>query len=165
MTTQIFVNLPVKNLDKSIEFFTRLGYKFNPQFTNESSTCMIVSDSIFVMLLVEKFFQTFTQKAICDASKSTEAIMCLSCDSRAAVDEQIRKAIAAGATTPRAPQDHGWMYGHGFEDLDGHIWELAYMDMSAMPQVAMAVGAARQRRLRVIRHDCLLFNVDTVHFV
>lgn len=133
MPTQIFVNLPVKNLDKSIEFFTRLGYKFNPQFTNENATCMIVGDNIFVMLLVEKFFQTFTEKSLCDATKSTEVLVCLSCDSRAAVDEQVRKAVAAGATTPRAPQDHGFMYGHGFEDLDGHIWELMHMDMSAMP--------------------------------
>ena len=134
MPAQIFVNLPVKNLDKSIEFFTRLGYQFNPQFTNENATCMIVGDNIFVMLLVEKFFQTFTKKPICDATKNTEVLVCLSCDSRAAVDEQVRKAVAAGATTPRAPQDHGNMYGHGFEDLDGHIWELMYMDMSAMPQ-------------------------------
>lgn len=133
MPAQIFVNLPVKNLDKSIEFFTRLGYKFNPQFTNENATCMIVGDNIFVMLLVEKFFQTFTEKSLCDATKSTEVLVCLSCDSRAAVDEQVRKAVAAGATTPRAPQDHGFMYGHGFEDLDGHIWELMHMDMSAMP--------------------------------
>ena len=134
MTTQIFVNLPVKNLDKSIEFFTRLGYKFNPKFTNENATCMIVGDDIFVMLLVEKFFQTFTKKAICDATQSTEVLVSLSCDSRAAVDEQVRKAVAAGATTPQAPQDHGWMYDHGFEDLDGHNWGLFYMDMSAMPQ-------------------------------
>lgn len=133
MPAQIFVNLPVKNLDKSIEFFTRLGYKFNPQFTNENATCMIVGDNIFVMLLVQKFFQTFTKKSLCDATKSTEVLVCLSCDSRAAVDEQVRKAVAAGATTPRAPQDHGFMYGHGFEDLDGHIWELMHMDMSAMP--------------------------------
>ena len=143
MTTQIYVNLPVKNLDKSIEFFSRLGYKFNPQFTDENATCMIVGDNIFVMLLVEKFFQTFTRKAICDARKSTEVLMCLSCDSRADVEEQVRKAVAAGATTPRAPQDQGWMYGHGFEDLDGHIWELAYMDMSAMPQGQQQAETAR----------------------
>ncbi|MEO5660788.1 MAG: VOC family protein [Polaromonas sp.] len=134
MTRQIYVNLPVKNLDRSIEFFTRLGYRFNPQFTNENATCMIVSDSIFVMLLTEKFFQSFTDKAICDAGLSTEVMVCLSCDSREAVDDEVRKALAAGATSPRAPQDLGFMYGHGFEDLDGHIWELSYMDMSAMPQ-------------------------------
>ena len=134
MTTQIYVNLPVKDLDRSIGFFTRLGYRFNPQFTDENATCMIVADNIFVMLLGEKFFQTFTAKTICDATQTTEMLLCLSCGSRAEVDEQVRKAVAAGATTPRAPQDHGWMYGHGFEDLDGHLWELAYMDMSALPQ-------------------------------
>ncbi len=134
MSTQIYVNLPVKNLARSIEFFTRLGYRFNPQFTDENATCMIVGDNIFVMLLVEKFFQTFTAKPICDATKSTEVLVCLSCDSRADVDEQVRKAVAAGATSPRAPQDLGFMYGHGFEDLDGHIWEFSYMDLSAMPQ-------------------------------
>ena len=134
MTTQIYVNLPVKDLDKSIVFFTQLGYKFNPQFTDQNATCMIVGESIFVMLLVEKFFQTFTPKQICDASKSTEVILCLSCDSREAVDALVRKAVAAGATTPNPPKDHGFMYGHGYQDLDGHLWELMYMDISAMPK-------------------------------
>lgn len=134
MATQIFVNLPVKQLDKSIEFFTALGFKFNPQFTNEKATCMIVSDSIYVMLLVESFFKTFTPKPICDATQSTEVLLCLSSDSRGAVDEMVRKAVAAGATTPSKPQDHGFMYQHGFQDLDGHLWEIMYMDMSAMPK-------------------------------
>ena len=134
MTTQIYVNLPVRDLDKSIAFFTQLGYKFNPQFTDQNATCMIVGESIFVMLLVEKFFQTFTPKQICDASKSTEVILCLSCDSREAVDALVRKAVAAGATTPNPPKDHGFMYGHGYQDLDGHLWELMYMDISAMPK-------------------------------
>ena len=134
MTTQIYVNLPVRDLDKSIAFFTQLGYKFNPQFTDQNATCMIVGESIFVMLLVEKFFQTFTPKQICDASKSTEVILCLSCDSRDAVDALVRKAVAAGATTPNPPKDHGFMYGHGYQDLDGHLWELMYMDISAMPK-------------------------------
>ena len=131
MATQIFVNLPVKNLASSVEFFTHLGYKFNPQFTDENATCMIVSDNIYVMLLVEKFFQTFSKKSICDSTKSTEVLVCLTCDNRAAVDEQVRKAVAAGGTSPREPQDHGSMYGHGFEDLDGHIWELFYMGTNA----------------------------------
>lgn len=134
MTTHIYVNLPVRDLDKSIAFFTQLGYKFNPQFTDQNATCMIVGESIFVMLLVEKFFQTFTPKQICDASKSTEVILCLSCDSRDAVDALVRKAVAAGATTPNPPKDHGFMYGHGYQDLDGHLWELMYMDISAMPK-------------------------------
>ena len=134
MPTQIYVNLPVKDLDKSIAFFTQLSYKFNPQFTNDNATCMIVGEGIFVMLLVEKFFQTFTPKPICDANKSTEVLLCLSCDSRDTVDALVRKAVAAGASTPNPPKDDGFMYGHGYQDLDGHLWELMYMDMSAMPK-------------------------------
>ena len=134
MNTQIFLNLPIKNMERSQAFFAALGYSFNPQFTNDKGACMVVQEgSIYVMLLVESFFQTFTKKAIADASKTTEMLVCLSCESRAAVDELVRKAVAAGGKVPNAPQDHGNMYGHGFEDLDGHIWELAYMDMAAAP--------------------------------
>ncbi len=133
MATQIFVNLPVKDLKRSVEFFTRLGYEFDPQFTDENATCMIVSEGIYVMLLVEKFFKTFTPKQIADASTTTEVLLCLSCENRAEVDAQVAKAVAAGGKTPNKPQDHGFMYQHGFEDLDGHLWELAYMDTSAMP--------------------------------
>lgn len=131
MPTQIFVNLPVKNLSKSVEFFTKLGFTFNPKFTDENATCMIVGDNIFVMLLVESYFKTFTDKEICDAKKSTEVLVCLSCDSRQKVDELASKAVAAGGTSPRKPQDHGFMYQHGFEDQDGHIWELIYMEPGA----------------------------------
>ena len=134
MTTKIYVNLPVKDLDKSIAFFTQLGYKFNPQFTDENATCMIIGEDIFVMLLVEGFFKTFTPKQICDTTKDTEVLVCLSCESRDAVDALVRKAVAGGATTPNPPKDHGFMYGHGFQDLDGHLWELMYMDASAMPK-------------------------------
>lgn len=134
MSRQIFVNLPVKNLSKSIDFFTQLGYKFNAQFTDETATCMIVSDTIFVMLLTEAKFKTFTPKAICDAMKSTEVLVCLSCESRAEVDELVRKAVAAEGTTYNEPQDHGFMYAHGFQDLDGHIWELVYMEPEAVNQ-------------------------------
>jgi predicted lactoylglutathione lyase len=133
MSRQIFVNLPIKNMERSKAFFGALGFSFNPQFTNEQGACMVVSDSIYVMLLVEPFFQTFTKKQIADAVKTTEVLICLSCESRAEVDELVRKAVAAGGSTPNAPQDHGFMYGHGFQDLDGHIWELAYMDPSAAP--------------------------------
>ena len=133
MTRQIFVNLPIKNMDRAKAFFSALGFSFNPQFTNEQGACMVVAEDIFVMLLVEPFFQTFTKKAISDASKSTEVLVCLSCESRAEVDALVKKALAAGGKVPNAPQDHGFMYGHGFEDLDGHIWELAYMDMAAVP--------------------------------
>jgi len=134
MPTQIFVNLPVKDLNKSVAFFTELGYKFDPQFTDENATCMIVADDIFVMLLVEKFFKTFTKKEISDAKKSTEVILCLSADSRERVDEMVSKAVKAGGTTPNEKQDQGWMYGHGFQDLDGHLWEVVYMDQSAIPK-------------------------------
>lgn len=134
MATKIFVNLAVKDLKKSIAFFTRLGFKFNPQFTDETATCMIVGEDIFVMLLTEAKFKTFTPKAICDARKATEVLVCLSSDSRAKVDEMVRNAVAAGGTTYNEPQDHGFMYGHGFQDLDGHIWELAFMDPSAIKQ-------------------------------
>jgi uncharacterized protein len=133
---QIFVNLPIKDMQRSQAFFRSLGYDFNPQFTNDQGACMVVSEHIFVMLLVEPFFQTFIKKPISDAHKATEVLVCLSCTSRAEVDEQVRKAVAAGAKTPNAPQDHGFMYGHGFEDLDGHIWELVYMDPNAAPPQA-----------------------------
>ena len=137
MPRQIFVNLPIKNMEKSQAFFKSLGFSFNPRFTNEQGACMVISeDHNYVMLLVEPFFSTFTKKSIADASRATEVIVCLSCDSRSEVDEMVRKAIAAGGKTPNAPQDHGFMYGHGFEDLDGHIWELAWMDPNAVPPQA-----------------------------
>ena len=124
---QIFVNLPVKDLKRSVEFFTRLGYTFNPQFTDENATCMIIGENLFVMLLVEKFFGSFTNKAITDTSKSTEVLTCVSCSSREQVDALVAKARAAGANVPRKAQDHGFMYSHGYEDLDGHTWELVHM--------------------------------------
>lgn len=131
MATQIFVNLPVKDLNKAVAFFTRLGFTFNPQFTDENATCMIVGKDIFVMLLVEKFFKTFTSKEICDTAKDAEAIIALSAESREKVDEMMSKAIEAGGKEPRKPQDHGWMYGRSFQDIDGHLWEIFYMDESA----------------------------------
>jgi len=134
MATKIFVNLPVRDLNKSVAFFTRLDFKFNPQFTDENATCMIVSENIFVMLLVEKFFKTFTHKEICDATSSTEVIVSLSVDSRESVDEMIRKAVAAGATTPNEAKDYGFMYQHGFQDLEGHLWEIFFMEPSAINQ-------------------------------
>jgi predicted lactoylglutathione lyase len=134
MATQIFVNLPVKDLNKSIEFFTSLGYSFNPQFTNEQGASLVISDTIFFMLLTEPFFKSFIKKEIADATKVAESINCISVDSREAVDEMVRKAVAAGATVPNDKQDYGWMYGHGFQDLDGHLWEFTYMDESAIPK-------------------------------
>jgi uncharacterized protein len=133
MTRQIYVNLPIRNMERSKAFFASLGFNFNPQFTNDQGACMVVSDTIYVMLLVESFFQTFTKKPVADATKSTEVLLCLSCTSRTEVDELVRKAVAAGGTSPNPPQDHGFMYGHGFTDLDGHVWELMYMDPNATP--------------------------------
>jgi predicted lactoylglutathione lyase len=135
-TKQIFVNLPVKNLEKTKTFFAALGYTFNAQFTDANAACMVVQkDSIHVMLLVEEFFKTFTTKSLTDTSKSTEVLLCLSCESRAEVDELVAKAVAAGGTTPSEPKDYGFMYGHGFQDIDGHLWELVYMDPNAeMPK-------------------------------
>lgn len=134
MNPQIVVNLPVKDLKQSSEFFTQLGFQFNPQFTDETATYMIVGENISVMLLTHEKFKTFTPNAICDTTKSTEVLTCLSTESRAKVDEIVRKAVAAGGTTYSEPQDHGFMYGHGFQDLDGHIWELFYMEPSAIHQ-------------------------------
>lgn len=128
MTTQIFVNLPVRDLDKSIAFFTRLGFRFNPQFTDDTATCMIVNDDIFVMLLTEAKFRSFTPNEICDARQFTEVLICLSVESRAKVDALVKGAVEAGGNTYKAAQDLGFMYGHGFQDLDGHIWELVHMD-------------------------------------
>lgn len=128
MAQQIFVNLSVKDLNKSKQFFGALGYSFNSQFTNDVAACMVISDTIFAMLLTETFFKTFTSKELVDAKKATEVLVCLSTESRAEVDEIVRKAVAAGGRIYNKPQDHGFMYGHGFEDLDGHQWEFAYMD-------------------------------------
>lgn len=129
---QIFVNLPVKNLEKSKAFFAALGYTFNEQFTDANAACMVINEgSIHAMLLVEDFFKTFTDKSLTDTSKSTEVLLCLSCESRAEVDEMVAKAVAAGGTVPREPQDYGFMYGHGFQDIDGHLWELSFMDPNA----------------------------------
>jgi uncharacterized protein len=132
MKTKIFVNIPVKELNKSVDFFTKLGFNFNPQFTDENATCMIVGEDIFVMLLVEKFFKSFTKKEICDTSKSTEVILALSVESREKVDQMIDEAVGAGGSEPREKQDHGWMYGRSFEDIDGHLWEVFFMEESTI---------------------------------
>ncbi len=128
MPTQIFVNLPVKDLDRSVAFFTALGYRFNPQFTDKNATCMIISDTIFAMLLVEPYFKTFTPRALCDATTHTEALLALSVESRARVDEMVGAALEAGGTEPRERTDMGFMYNRAFADPDGHIWEIFWMD-------------------------------------
>ena len=127
MHQQIFVNLPCKNLSASKAFFEALGYSFNPQFTSEQGVGVILGENLFAMLLTEDFARGFTSKPLVDARAATEVLVCLSCDSRAEVDELVARARAAGGSVPRPPVDHGFMYGHGFEDLDGHIWELVHM--------------------------------------
>lgn len=134
MVKQIFVNLPVKDLEKTKAFFAALGFTFNPQFTDENAACMVMSENIFAMLLQEPFFKTFTNKAIADATQSTEVINAISVGSRAEVDELFDKAIKAGATTHKEKaDDYGWMYSRAFTDLDGHMWEVLYGDLSQAP--------------------------------
>jgi uncharacterized protein len=128
---KIFVNLPVRDLNKSMAFFSTLGFEFNPKFTDENAACMIISQEAFAMLLTEPFFKTFTRREPCDTTRYTEGLFALSCDSRAEVDELVKKAIAAGATHAMDPQDHGFMYGWSFYDLDGHHWEIFWMDPKA----------------------------------
>ncbi len=134
MATKIFVNLPVKDLKRSIGFFSKLGYKVNSQFTDETAACLVVSDDIYVMLLTQAKFKAFTPKEICDATKSTEVLVCLSCESREQVNEMVSTAVGSGGTTYAKAKDHGFMYQHGFQDPDGHIWELIYMEPSAIRQ-------------------------------
>ncbi|HKA30546.1 MAG TPA: VOC family protein [Candidatus Binatia bacterium] len=131
---KIFLNLPVRDLKRSIEFFTKLGFSFNPQFTDDNATCMIVSEEAFVMLLVEARFKDFTKKQICDTRTQTEGIFAISAVSRDEVETLVRAALAAGGTHASDPVDHGFMYGWSFHDLDGHHWEVIYMDPSAIAQ-------------------------------
>ena len=134
MGRQIFVNLPVRDLSKSVAFFQALGFQFDPRFTSDQSACMVITEgSIYAMFLSHEYFQTFTSKHITDATTSTEVLIALSCETRHEVDDLVAKAVAAGGAIARAVNDHGFMYDHAFTDLDGHTWELAYMDMSGMP--------------------------------
>lgn len=135
MHSQIYLNLPVRELDRSRAFFSALGYLFEPKFSNDRAACLVLGENLYAMLLTHPFFQGFTGKPIADATQVTEAIVCLNCDSRAVVDGLVAKALAAGGSAPRPPIDHGFMYVHGFEDLDGHIWELMHMDTSAAANV------------------------------
>ena len=130
---KIFVNLAVKDLDRSVQFFTKLGFTFDPRFTDEQATCMIVSDEAFVMLLVEGRFQDFTKKELADPARQTEAIMAVSAESRAQVDELAATALASGGSAANEPIDmDGFMYGRSFQDPDGHLWEVVWMDPAAL---------------------------------
>ena len=134
MATKIFVNLPVKDLEKSKEFFTTIGFTINPQFTDDKAACVVISEDIFAMILREEFFKTFIPRTeIADATKATEVLVALSAESKEGVDELANKAIAAGGSQLREPEDHGFMYSKSFQDLDGHIWEVVWMDMAAVP--------------------------------
>lgn len=133
MSKQIFINLPVRNLAKAKEFYTALGHSINPKFSDDNAACVVISDTIYVMLLVHPFFQGFSAKAICDTSTHIETLLALSAESRAEVDALMDKAIAAGGKEPTAARDHGFMYQRTFEDVDGHTWEIFYMDEAAFP--------------------------------
>lgn len=136
MPRKIFINLPVKDLDRSVAFFTSLGFSFNPQFTDANATCMIVSDDIFVMLLVQPFFQGFTTKPLSDAHQQTEVLLALSLDSREEVEAFVAKAVAAGGTVTQPARDYGFMYQQSVADLDGHQWEPFFMAPDAVPPQA-----------------------------
>jgi len=129
---KIFVNLPVRDLKRSVEFFTRLGFAFNPKFTDDKATCMILSEEGFVMLLAEDRFKDFARKPICDATMCTQGIFALSAGSRAEVDEMVNLALTAGGSPAADPMDHGFMYGRSFYDVDGHHWEVFWMDPAAL---------------------------------
>ncbi|MFF3324339.1 VOC family protein [Streptomyces sp. NPDC002889] len=139
MPQMIFVNLPTRDLDAITSFWSKLGYSFNPQFTDDNAACLVISDTIFAMLLTEPRFKDFTKKEIADAAVSTEVILCLSADSREKVDELADAALAAGGTPANDPQDYGFMYGRSFQDPDNHLWEVMWMDEEAARK-AMAEG-------------------------
>ncbi|ANA79593.1 Glyoxalase/bleomycin resistance protein/dioxygenase [Paenibacillus vortex V453] len=124
----IFVNLPVKDLEKTKEFFSKIGFEFNAQFTDKNAACLVIGDNIFAMLLTEDYFKTFTKKDLSNAANTTEVILALSADSREQVDEIVNHALAAGGSPSNDPVDHGFMYGWSFQDPDGHLWEVMYMD-------------------------------------
>lgn len=131
---KLFVNLPVKDLKRTTEFFSRLGFEFDPRFTDDKAACMIVSSEAYVMLLVEPFFKTFTDNELCDTARHTEGVFALSCESRAEVDGLVKKALSSGGSKAREPVDHGFMYSSSFYDPDGHHWEVLWMDPKHLQQ-------------------------------
>jgi predicted lactoylglutathione lyase len=134
LSDKIFVNLPVKNLKKSIAFFTKLGFAFDSQFTDDKATCMIIGKNIFAMLVVEKQFKDFSKSPISDTKKRTEVLLAVHVDGRKSVDAIVGKALKSGGRTYTAPQDYGWMYARSFADLDGHKWEIFHMDERKAPK-------------------------------
>ena len=134
MPTKIFVNLPVKDLNKSIEFFTKIGFTINPHFTDETAACVVITEDIYAMILTHTKFKEFTSKEIADATKTSEVLTCLSFESKEKVNEVVDTAVQAGATETRDALDYGFMFGRSFNDLDGHIWEVIWMDPNAANQ-------------------------------
>lgn len=135
MATKIFINLAVDNPDRSAAFFSGLGFTFNPQYTDENATCMIIAENIFAMLIAKNRFKDFTKKEICDTSRFTEVLLAIDAESREKVDEMAKKALATGGSVSLEPQDQGWMYSQSFNDPDGHQWEIFYMNENTNEQV------------------------------
>lgn len=129
---QVYVNVVVRDLERAKRFFGELGFEFNAQFTNEEAACMIINQDAYVMLLTEGVWGRFSNKEVCDTARATEVLLAISCESRAGVDELVRKAVAAGGRHAMEPMDHGVMYGWSFYDLDGHHWEVIWMDEAAL---------------------------------
>ncbi len=132
MSHKLFVSLPIKDLERSVTFFKALGFTFDPKLTGDTAACMLIGEHAFAMLLVEPFFKTFTDKEICDTATHVEGAFGLSCESRAEVDAMLAKALACGGKEMGPPEDHGFMYSRSFEDLDGHHWEVVWMDPKAV---------------------------------
>jgi predicted lactoylglutathione lyase len=135
MTTQIYVNLPVKDIKKANEFFLSLGFTFNEQYCNEQATCVFINTDAYIMLLSESFFKSFTQKEVAYGDSSTEVLVCLSAESKEKVNEMVEKALTIGGIEAKVMVDVGYMYSRSFHDLDGHIWEIMWMDPAGFPQL------------------------------
>lgn len=129
MNRKLFINLAAIDIKASTDFFQQLGFGFHPQFSDDSASCIVLSDDLYLMLLTQEKFASFSPNPIINSHQQTEVLNCLSCHSKAEVDELVQKAVKAGGKTYNQPQDHGFMYAHGFQDLDGHVWELLYMEM------------------------------------
>lgn len=129
MSRKLFINLASADLKASTDFFVQLGFGFNPQFSDDTASCIVLADSFYLMLLTEEKFASFSPNPLINSHQQTQVLNCLSCHSKAEVDELVQKALKAGGKTYNQPQDHGFMYAHGFQDLDGHVWELVYMEM------------------------------------
>jgi predicted lactoylglutathione lyase len=130
---EMFVNLMVKDLPRSKAFWEGLGFSFNPQFTNENGACLVMGENLYAMLLTEPFYKGFITKAPADTTTTTEVLVAIALESRKAVEEMVEKALKSGGAAHKPPQDHGWMYGHSFQDPDGHVWEPMYADVSKLP--------------------------------